>query len=188
VTHLGAYTVLAQENLPDGFDHRWPKREQSTQYRPTEDVATTRYRVRTTEGEYSLLIGAELRGRESYDLPGRGRIVIFVQRGAGTAGLYPLVEFAETDELDEQGRHLYAAGIPRSDHPRSLVTGDQLQQLEGVAHLQNADIRRADEAYRSVQDGPSLRLIVRVNDAERMVEHGLWVGQLRGGGRLPRPA
>ena len=185
---LGSYTVVSQEMLADGFDHRWPDRTVATKYRPTEQVPTARYVVRTADGDYSLLIGPELNGRKTHGRDDRGRIVVFVQRGTGLTGLYPLVEFAETDEPDAQGGPLYAAGVQRPDSPRSLATAAQLDQLEGVEHLQGADIRRADEVYANMRSGPSLRLVVHVDDVEAMLKHALWVGGIRGGGRLPKPA
>lgn len=185
---LGGYSVTSQEELPDGFEHRWPNGTVATQYRATPQVPTVRYTVRTAEGDYSLLIGAELGGRKTHGMDGRGRIVVFVHRGTGLTNLYPLVEFAETDEPAGDGTPLYAAGILRPDKPRSLATAAELPQLKQVAHLQDAKIRQADEVYRGMHSGPSLRLVVKITDVDTMLAHALWVGRIRGGGRLPRPA
>jgi hypothetical protein len=99
------------------------------------------------------------------------------------------VEFAEVDESASDGSVLYAAGIPRQDAPRSLATADDLPALrESVPHLKEADVRRADEVYSGMTSGPTMPLVVPMTDVEAMLVHGLWVGQQRGGGRLPRPA
>lgn len=185
-TSLAGYTVLGQEVLPEGFEYRWPKRTIAAQYR-TDRIPAARYGLRTEAGEYSLLIGEEKGGRTTHGKQGRGRIVVFVQHGKGS--LYPLVEFAETDYPAADGTALYAAQIPRQNAPREQVTAEDLPTLrDGVAHLKDADIRRADEVYAGMATGATLRLVVPVNDVETMLVHGLWVGQLRGGGRLPRPA
>lgn len=185
---LGGYDVVDQQALTEGFEHRWPKRANTTKYVPTTEVPTARYTVRTSGGDYSLLIGAEHEGRATHGMAGRGRIVVFVRRGEGTSNLYPLVEFAETDEPDADGKALYAAGIPKPGSPRSLATTADLPQLSSTPHLQGADIQRADEVYRGMGSGPTLRLVVKVSDVKTMLAHALWVGEMRGGGRLPRPA
>jgi len=111
-----------------------------------------------------------------------------VRRGTGKGGLYPLVEFAEADAPAEDGTAVYAAGIFRLDAPRSLMTAADLDQLSAVPHLRQAEVRRADEVYEGMHSGPSLRLVVKVSDVETMLTHALWIGSLRGGGRLPRAA
>lgn len=184
---LAGYEVVGHEELP-GFEHRWPNRSEATRYVPTADVPTARYTVRTAGGDYSLLIGAEHEGRKTHGVHGRGRIVVFVRRGEGTSNLYPLVEFAETDEPSADGTSLYAAGVPRPGAPRSLSTANDLPELGKVPHLQQAELRRADEVYTDMNNGPTLRLVVKVTDVQAMLVHALWVGESRGGNRLPRPA
>ena len=188
VRSVGGYVLTGTEILPAGFDHLWPNAESVTQYRPVGGIPTVRYTARTADGHYSLLIGAELGGRTTHGRVGRGRIVVFVQRAAGTEGLYPLVEFAETDITGAGEAPLYAAGVPRITAPRSLSTEADLPELAAVTHLRGADLRRADQVYNGMRSGPSLRLVVHPSDADAMLAHALWVGELRGGGRLPRPA
>jgi hypothetical protein len=184
-TSLAGYAVVGQEVLPDGFAYRWPNRSAATEYQANR-IPTAQYRLRTEAGEYSLVIGEEKGGRTTHGRSGRGRIVVFVRHGSG---MYPLVEFAEADETAADGSVLYAAGVPRPEAPRSLATADHLPALrESVPHLKEADIRRADEVYAGMGSGPTMRLIVGVTDVEAMLVHAVWVGQLRGGGRLPRPA
>ncbi|HEV2886741.1 MAG TPA: hypothetical protein VGX49_07520 [Jatrophihabitans sp.] len=185
---LGGYTVVSADRIEGGFDHRWPDRKVAAEYRPTVDVPTARYVVRTDVGDYSLLIGAEKGGRATHGLKNRGRIVVFVQRGAGNVGLYPLVEFAETDVVDAEGRRLYAARVVRPADARKAATAEHLPELRQVPHLRDADIRRGDEIYANMQNGPALYIVVSVNDVEAMLVHAVWVGRARGGGRLPRPA
>ena len=82
-----------------------------------------------------------------------------------------------------------AAGVPWPDAPWSLATSEDLPALrESVPHLKGADIRRADTVYDGIGNGPSMRLIRPIKDVEAMLVHGLWVGQQRGGGGVPRPA
>ena len=185
---LAGYTVIGQEVLPDGFEYWWPKRPSAAEYR-SDRIPTAQYRLRTEAGAYSLLIGEEKGGRTTHGKQGRGRIVVFVRHGHGAGGLYPLVEWAEIDHPAADGTALYAAQIPRPGAPRSQITADELPALrETVPHLKDADVRRADDVYDAMATGPTMRLIVPVTDVETMLVHGLWVGQLRGGGRLPRPA
>ncbi len=57
-----------------------------------------------------------------------------------------------------------------------------------MPHLAKAVVRRGDDIYTNMQNGPSLYLVVPIDDVETMLVHAIWVGQMRGGGRLPRPA
>jgi hypothetical protein len=173
--------------LPDGFQHRWPDRNLGVLYRRTPEVDTAAYDVRDAHGLWAMVVGAEQGGRRSHGRDGRGRIVVFVDHKPGSLHLYPLVEFAETDDPAPDGTPLYAAGVQRPDAPRSLATLANVDELRLVPHLQHAELAQAQDVYRDVQRGPSLRLVVPVTDVETMLAHALWAGHLRGANRLPRP-
>jgi hypothetical protein len=180
--------VIEQVNaLENGFKHRWPDKSVGTAYRPIPEIPTAAYEVRDSRGLWTLVLGAEEGGRRSHGRDGRGRIVVFVDHNPGKLHLYPLVEFAETDDAGTDGKPRYGAGVPRPDAPRSLATLAHVDQLREVVHLQDAELAQAEDVYRDVQRGPSLRLVVPVNDVETMLAHALWVGHLRGSNRLPRP-
>jgi hypothetical protein len=180
--------VIEQVNaLENGFRHRWPNRSVAAAYRPTTAIPTAAYEVRDSHGLWTLVIGAEEGGRRSHGRDGRGRIVVFVDHNPGKLHLYPLVEFAETDTAGTDGKPLYGAGVPQPGAPRNLATLAYVDQLREVAHLQDAELAQAEDVYRDVQHGPSLRLVVPVDDVETMLAHALWVGRLRGSNRLPRP-
>lgn len=151
------------------FTYRWPGG--TIKY-----LDAIKYTVRHGDAEDVFAIGAEEGGRASYQQNDRGRIVVFHRRGATDMSYYPLVEFAESD-LD---RELYAAIVPQPDAPRKGTTAADLEELRRVAHLKNAKLERADVVFHSVQNGPTLRVLVGRNDPKMMIEHAWWVGSLRG--------
>jgi hypothetical protein len=84
---------------------------------------------------------------------------------------YPLVEFVE---MDEPGR--FASRIPDRDRPRALLT-------EGKAlpeRFRDATVERADGVFRTIDHGPSSRLLVEQDDEVEMVRHGHCIVRLRG--------
>jgi hypothetical protein len=102
----------------------------------------------------------------------RGRAIVLQQVGSDDSRThYPLVEFVETDE---PGR--FASPIPDRDRPRALLT-------EGTAlpeRFRDATVERAYEVFRTIDNGPSLRLLVEQDDEVEMVRHSYWVARLRG--------
>lgn len=104
---------------------------------------------------------------------GRDRLrwVVFLDLGrSGSTNLYPAAEFVETDEGD------LASTIPDPERPRSkLSDGAKLPQ-----RFEHVTIKRADEVFRQVKRGPSLRLVVRADDEVGMLRHGHWVATTRG--------
>jgi len=180
-------TIERVTALPDGFEHRWPDRTFDVLYRATAQVDTAAYDVRDELGLWAMVVGAEQGGRRSHGRDGRGRIVVFVDHKPGSLHLYPLVEFAETDDPAPNGTPRYAAGVLRPDAPRSLATLAHVDDLRHVPHLRAAHLAQAQDVYHEVQRGPSLRLVVPGDDIETMLAHALWAGRLRGANRLPRP-
>jgi hypothetical protein len=160
-------TIKRTEALTDeAFWYRWPGG--MARY-----IDATRYTVGRGDRDYVFVIGAEKGGRNTYQRTDRGRIVVFIQQPSQS--YYPLVEFAESDDDPD----LYVAGVPRPGDPQKLSTAADLDELRAVRHLRDADLKRADEVFASLNRAPSLRLPVRRDDASLMIEHAWWVGRLR---------
>ncbi len=151
------------------FTYRWPTGE-------VKYVDTIRYTVRRDDDEYAFVVGSEDGGRSAYRRTDRGRIVVFLRQTASANSHYPLLEFAESD-LDAS---LYAALIPKPGQPTARATVDDLDAVRRVAHLQQADLRRADEVFDSSAKAPTLRVLVRRDDPNMLIIHSWWVGRLRG--------
>jgi hypothetical protein len=101
----------------------------------------------------------------------RRRAIVFQQLGAEESNTYyPLTEFVETDD----GR--FASPIPNPERPRALLAdGAQLP-----ARFRDAAVERADGVFGSIENGPSLRLVLAEENETEMVRHGHWVARLRG--------
>jgi hypothetical protein len=102
----------------------------------------------------------------------RERAIVFQQVG-GTDSLtyYPLAEFVESDRAGQ-----FASSIPNPARPRALLSaGSEIPE-----RFRGASVVRADEAFTSIERGPSLRLIVSQDDEIAMVRHAFWVGSVRG--------
>ena len=166
-------TIERVTPLPDGFEHRWPDRNFDVLYRTTAQVDTAAYDVRDELGLWAMVIGAEQGGRRSHGRDGRGRIVVFVDHKPGSLHLYPLVEFAETDDPAPNGTPRYAAGVLRPDAPRSLAT---------LAHV--------DDLRRPARTSSDLTGSTRVGHAPRRAtvaaRHRMWIARGRSSLRAKR--
>lgn len=100
----------------------------------------------------------------------RERAIVF-QQLKGDNSYYPLVEFVETDD---PGR--FASPIPDPNRPRALLT----DRSNLPPRLSSATVERADALFRSIEKGPSLRVVVGHDDEADMVRHAYWVARLRG--------
>lgn len=145
------------------WTYRWPDKQE-------EEFAAGRwYSLRGLEGSISLRLAWTTRKAWGRD---RGRAIVFQQVGGdGSDTYYPLVEFVETDDPG-----LFASPIPDPDRPRALLA-------EGMVlppRFHNATVERADRVFRTIENGPSLRLIVQQDDEVEMIRHGYWVGRVRG--------
>ena len=119
------------------------------------------------------------RGRKAWREWRDRRIVFMVFGGSGR--LYPATQFVGTDA----GGALLAAVVPHpTGNGRAQAYEEDLDVLGRIPHLAKADLRRLDEIMDSVEDGPSLRLVVDGDDFDSQVLHGLWVAQRRG--KVPR--
>ncbi|MEU7935236.1 hypothetical protein [Micromonospora echinofusca] len=161
--------VDAQPLTPRSFTYRWPTGE-------AKYVDATRYTVRRDDDEYVFVVGAEDGGRSAYRRADRGRIVVFLRQTTSANSYYPLLEFAESD----LNANMYAALIPKPGRKAARATADDLDAVRHVAHLQQADIRRADEVFDSSAKAPSLRVLVSRDDPNMLITHSWWVGRLRG--------
>jgi hypothetical protein len=152
------------------FTYRWPDSKERKKY-----TEATRYTVHRDGNEYVFVVGTEDGGRPAYRRADRGRIVVFLRQTANSNSYYPLLEFAEGD-LDD---NLYAALIPKPGQPTARATMNDLDAVRRVAHLRQADIRRADEVFDSSANAPTLRVLVRSDDFKMLITHAWWVGRLR---------
>ena len=145
------------------WTYRWPDKQ-------VEEFASGRwYELVTPEGTIRIRLAWTTRKAWGRD---RGRAIVFQQVGRGDSPTYyPLVEFVETDD---HGR--FASPIPDPDRPRALLTevGDLPTRFHGTT------VVRADTVFRTIESGPSLRLIVTQDDEVEMVRHGYWVARVRG--------
>jgi len=167
-----AFSIVEKQQWgPKSFTYRWPGGEEKY-------IDATRYTVRRDDTEYVFVVGAEDGGRSAYGRDHRGRIVVFLRKGASEYSYYPLLEFAESD-VDPD---LYAALIPKlgKTTSRAMATVGDLADVRQIPHLQHADLRRADEVFTSSANAPTLRILVRRDDPTGLITHAWWVGQLRG--------
>jgi hypothetical protein len=164
------FSVIDTQALtPRSFTYRWPTGE-------AKYVDATRYTVRRDDDEYVFVIGSEDGGRSAYRRADRGRIVVFIRQTASANSYYPLLEFAESDLAAD----LYAALIPKPGQKAGRATVDDLDAVRRVAHLRQADLRRADEVFDSSTKAPTLRVLVHRDDPTMLITHSWWVGRLRG--------
>lgn len=143
--------------------YRWPDKQEE------EFTSGREYYVRCPEGDLRVRLAWTIRkawGRN------RGRAIVFQHVGASDSNTYyPLAEFVESDEPGH-----YASTIPDPARPRALVA-------EGAtlpARYRAARVERADKVFRTIENGPSLRLVVEQDDEVEMVRHGYWVARIRG--------
>jgi hypothetical protein len=100
----------------------------------------------------------------------RGRVVVFLHDGDfGTGSDYPLTEFVETDG------GTYAATVPDPARPRGRVKDPRM-----VPDNFRRGLRRTDEVFDTVRDGPSLRFVVAETATTDMIRFALWVASVRG--------
>jgi hypothetical protein len=154
-------TVVAEGDVTDHWTYQWPSRN-------TEQFDYARwYRVNGSSGNVRVLLAHTTRTVRGEDL---GRWIVFGQLGGEDSNtFYPWTEFVETDDGD------FAAIIPNPTRPRAgLRDGDSLP-----ARYAQARVRRTDELHHTVADGPSLRFVVSLGNAEDMIRHGYWVAELR---------
>jgi hypothetical protein len=155
---------IEMKGTVDPFAFPWPGDFGSEDF-----TSGTAYRLKGNGGDATVVVGWTTRYAWNAD---RGRAVVFhrVKPGDAPAKWYPWTEFVETDS----GEH--AAAIPDPQRPRALLKdGAPLPE-----HLSGKKVARADEVFRSIRDGASLRLVVSEDDEEEMVRHGYWVAKLRG--------
>lgn len=98
----------------------------------------------------------------------RRRWVVFGPAGPRSAALYPWAEFVEADD----GR--MSAVIPSPESPRKILrAGDPIP-----ARYRGQKVARADELFRSIANGGSLRVLV--DDEEAAVRHAYYIAKLKG--------
>jgi hypothetical protein len=108
--------------------------------------------------------------RPAWGRTDRKRAIIFGQVGASSSmTFYPWTEFVESDTGG------YAALIPDQDYPRKILRpSDQLPE-----RFKDAEVKRTDQLFDQIANGPSLRVVLEAADEDDMVRHGYWVARLR---------
>ena len=142
------------------WTYRWPNGD-------TEGYkATTRYQVKGDFGPAEVLVARTTReawGRK------RGRVVVFGKLD-GRSSYYPWSEFVETDSGE------YAAKLADPQQPRKSLQ-DKNKVPPRLAH---ATVRRNDELFSSIRNGPALRVVVGTDDDQTMIQYGYLVASQRG--------
>lgn len=143
-----------------GWTYNWPDKS-------PEEFDGRDYEVRSRERTLHVRLGWTVRRAWGRD---RRRAVVFVGPAApADPTYYPATEFVETDD----GR--FAAAIPDPSHPRSLVK----EGADLPSWFARAVVERADALFRSIGEGPTLRVVLAAEDEVSMVRHGCWVALLR---------
>ena len=157
----GTVDVPAEGEGPSGWTYRWPDGRAEIHDR------SEWFQVTGAEGQVRVLLAHTRRTAWGED---RERFGVFVQVGRETSRtFYPWTGFVETDEGS------FAAPIPDPTHPRSILKdGDPLP-----TRFDGARVERTDALYASVENSPTLRLVVVATDATAMVRHGHWIAELR---------
>jgi hypothetical protein len=145
----------------EGFDFRWP--EEVVHYEPA-------YRLSLDDGvgQYSFLVGWQT--RPAFGKADRGRWIVFHQWGGPDSAPYPVAEFTETDDEGRFAAIMLAPGGGR----KRLYPDDELPRW-----FDPLVTSRTDELYESVNNGPSLRVVVDDKDFTRMIVHGYWMARVR---------
>lgn len=152
---------LGAEGEHADFEYVWPDRTEEYFKR------VHAYSVRSGSTSAEVIVGETQRLAWGED---RGRVVVFERITDQPSRWYPWTEFVETDD----GR--FAATIPDPARPRaSLKDGDPLPPQYATLN-----VARADRLFGSIQDGPSLRLVLNRDEEEAMIRHGHHVARLRG--------
>jgi hypothetical protein len=156
-------TLVAGTPLDRPLSHKWPDGI-------VETFSLGRHFSGTVAGEriFLLVVRAD-RPRLTWGRE-RRRAVTFLLRSEWSADRYPLSEWVETDSGE------MSTGIPNPARPRSLLK----QGDNAPAWLDGWTVRRADHIFESMADGPSLRVVVGIDDDEGMAVFGVRVGLLRG--------
>lgn len=154
-TDDGIEVVEGEDHGP--FPYRWPDGND-------EPFSKSRWYTLVDQGrEHRVLVAWT--DREAWGRT-RHRAVVFGESGSS---LYPWTEFVETDD----GR--YAAGISDPNHPRALLKhGAVIPDW-----FRTATVERTDRLFNGIRQGPSLRLVLGLDDEIAMVRHGYWVAGLR---------
>ncbi len=142
------------------WSYRWPNGD-TERYK-----ATTRYQVKGDFGPAEVLVARTTRdawGRE------RGRVVLFGKLD-GHSSYYPWSEFVETDSGE------YAAKLTDPQQPRKSLR-DKSRVPPRLAH---ATVRRNDELFSSIRNGPALRVVVDADDDQTMIQYAYLVASQRG--------
>ena len=147
--------------LAEPYVHPWPDKTGET-YR-TGDW----YEVIAPEGSLEMLVAETTRFAWHEE---RGRVVVFARWMGSSGQPYPWLEYCENDADG------YSADLRNPEKPRSVLRdGDPIPK-----ELTNANVRRLDELYEGVRNGPSLRLVVDKEDVERLIRYAYWTSRVIG--------
>jgi hypothetical protein len=126
------------------------------------------YDLSGSEGSLRVRLARTVRRAWGRD---RGRVIVFQELGNTSRSFYPLVEFVETDDHGS-----FASPVPDPTRPRALLA----EASKLPTRFERKNVVRADSVFRTIDKGPSLRLVVAEDDETEMVRHGYWVARVRG--------
>jgi hypothetical protein len=161
VSSGGQGIVVLPTDVTGAWTYRWPGGD-------VEEFSKTRwYDADGPRGRQRVRVAWTT--RSAWGRSDRKRAVVFNQVGSADTTYYPWTEFVETDD----GR--YAAPIPDPERPRATIANrERLPE-----RFEDCAVERSDALFRSVNDGPSLRLVVGADEEAAMVDHGYWVATMR---------
>lgn len=161
------FEVVREEEVNEGWTFYWPRKAGVED--PENYYRHVWFRVSAGGPPHRIRL-AWTNERDAWGRV-RDRAIVFLKIGSPESRThYALTEFVESD-VDG----LYAAPIPDPRRPRSML--DDPERLPD--RFRSADVRRTDELFESVSNGPSLRLVLPKDAEDEMVVHGCWVGELR---------
>lgn len=162
----GALTIVPGKDQ-DAYEYHYPRGT----------VWFTSGKWYTVTGEYGRL--KMLISKTTVNVRGADRPAFFIYGKVKDVeepkSTFACTEFTQTDTGE------FSSVIPNPANPHAAIkAGESLP-----ARLTNANVSRTDSLYNSVKQGNSLRLVVKENDTEgvmerAMLEHGYWVAHLRG--------
>ena len=161
VGEVAELKIRHTRTLAEPYVHPWPDKTRET-YR-TGDW----YEVVAPEGSLEMLVAETSRFAWHKE---RNRVVVFARWMGSKGQPYPWLEYCENDADG------YSADLRNPAKPRSVLRDGEPLPNE----LTNAEVRRLDELYEGVRNGPSLRIVVERDDVESLIRYAYWTSRVVG--------